>query len=67
MTKAELIKAIENYPDNIEIKICVNCIVYDLTEYTTFVDMDTNTKYIALRNKENEVEYRKRIENRMIN
>ena len=66
MTKAELIKAIENYPDDIQIKICVNCIVYDLTECIQFLDMDTNTKYIGLRNEENEVAYRKRIMNRMI-
>ena len=67
MTKSELIKTLEMYPDNIEIKIGVNSIAYDITECMEFTDIDTNTKYIALRNEENEVGYIRRIMNRKIN
>lgn len=64
MTKSELIQALTNYSngtkikDDIVIKFGVNMHSYDITDINCIIDMDTNTGYIALSNKENEEKYR---------
>lgn len=64
MTKSELIEALTNYSDGTKIKddiiirIGVNMHSYDITDINCIIDMDTNTGYIALSNKENEEKYR---------
>lgn len=54
MTKAELIKAIEKCPEDMIITININGLVYDITDCSLAVDIDTNSVYIKLGNIENE-------------
>ena len=58
MTKVELIKAIEQCPEDINIAININGLIYDITDCCLAVDMDTNKAYIKLGNKENENKHR---------
>ena len=58
MTKTELIKTIEKCPEDIDIAMNINGLIYDITDCCLAVDMDTNKTYIKLGNKENEDKYR---------
>ena len=58
MTKSELIKAIEKCPEDIDIAMNINGLIYDITDCCLAVDIDTNNVYVKLGNKENEDKYR---------
>lgn len=57
MTKSELLKILEKYPDNIEVQILVSGRLYDINDYSMSLDVDTNIQKVTLSNKENENKY----------
>ena len=58
MTKAELIKIIEQCPEDIDIAININGLIYDITDCCLAIDIDTNNIYVKLGNIENEDKFR---------